>query len=114
MDIAEENPHFTGEELGTRVGKEPAVILSHDPMTFRLFDKEAGILVLTGDTHGGQIPLPSWLWTLLGYEKCAKFSQGVFENGRNKMFVSRGIGTSHVPIRIHRRPEVAVLHFEPG
>jgi predicted MPP superfamily phosphohydrolase len=112
-DIAEKDLHSFGDELRTRAGKEPAIILSHNPMSFPLFDKKAGIVVLAGDTHGGQIPLPSWLWSLLGYEKCARFSQGVFENGRNKMFVTRGIGTSHVPIRILRRPEVVVLHFEP-
>ncbi len=28
------------------------------------------------------------------------------------MYVSRGIGTSHFPIRFMRRPEITVFHFE--
>ncbi len=93
--------------------EEPVIILSHDPLNFELIDDDQDVLMLSGDTHGGQMPLPSRLWGLLGYEKCARYSHGLFERGKKKMFVSRGIGTSHVPIRIFRRPEVVVLHFLP-
>lgn len=93
--------------------EEPVIILSHDPLNFELIDDDQDVLMLSGDTHGGQIPLPSRLWGLLGYEKCARYSHGLFERGNKKMFVSRGIGTSHVPVRIFRPPEVVVLHFEP-
>ena len=37
--------------------------------------------------------------------------QGYFHEGRKMMYVSRGIGTSHLPIRILRPPELTVLHF---
>jgi len=94
------------------IGKEPAIILSHNPVIFEELDQNCNVLMLSGDTHGGQVPLPSWLWSVLGYKKNAKYSQGLFEKGRKKMFVSRGVGTSHVPVRIGRRPEVVVLHFE--
>ena len=69
--------------------------------------------MLAGDTHGGQIPLPfpSWLLRLIGYEKNASYSQGYFKKGNAKMYVSRGIGTSHIPIRLFRKPEIVVLHF---
>jgi hypothetical protein len=90
----------------------PGIILSHNPLNFELFDDDQDVLMLSGDTHGGQIPIPSWLWKFLGYEKCAWYNQGLFERGNKKMFVTRGIGTSHLPIRILRRPEVVVLHFE--
>jgi len=91
--------------------KEPAIILSHDPLNFDLFDKDQGVLVLSGDTHGGQIPVPSWIWKLLGYDKNAKYPHGLYEEGKKRMYVSRGIGTSHVPFRFLRRPEVVVIHF---
>ena len=67
--------------------------------------------MLAGDTHGGQFALPSWLWNIIGYKKNAAYSQGLFEEGNKRMFVTRGIGTSHIPIRLFRRPEVVVLHF---
>ena len=95
----------------TNDGKEPLILLSHNPLAFDTIRENQQVLMLAGDTHGGQIPLPSYLWKILGYEKCARYNQGLFENSEKKMFVSRGIGTSHLPMRILRRPEVAVLHF---
>lgn len=91
--------------------KTPAIILSHNPLIFNLIDKDQDVLILAGDTHGGQTPLPSWLWSILGYGKCARYNQGFFREGRKKMYVSRGIGTSHLPIRILCPPELVVLHF---
>ncbi|MBW1853522.1 MAG: metallophosphoesterase [Deltaproteobacteria bacterium] len=90
--------------------KTPSIILSHSPLIFDLvFDQD--VLILAGDTHGGQIPFPSWLWGILGYEKSALYNQGLFQKGQKKMYVSRGIGTSHLPIRFLRPPELVVLHF---
>lgn len=89
----------------------PSVILSHNPLSFDALDEDKEVLVLAGDTHGGQIPIPSWLWKILGYEKNAKYNQGLFKEGRKMMYVSKGVGMSHLPIRIMRRPEIVVLHF---
>jgi predicted MPP superfamily phosphohydrolase len=67
--------------------------------------------MLAGDTHGGQVPLPAWFLRIAGYDKNVLYNQGLFEEGGKKMFVSRGIGTSHIPIRLFRKPEIVVLHF---
>lgn len=91
--------------------KKPAIILSHSPLIFEQFDKDDHVLILAGDTHGGQIPLPSWFWRVMKYKKIYKYSHGFFERGQKKMFVSSGVGTSHFPVRILRPPEVVVLHF---
>jgi predicted MPP superfamily phosphohydrolase len=88
-----------------------SIILSHSPLLFDELAGDEGILVLAGDTHGGQVWLPNWLWSLLGYEKNAKYSQGLFTKGNNQMYVSRGVGTSHVRFRLMCRPEITVLHF---
>jgi hypothetical protein len=89
-----------------------AIVLSHSPLVFDMIDSGQDILVLAGDTHGGQIPLPSWVWKLLGYNKNARYEQGWFEEGKRKMYVNRGIGTSHFPIRFMRPPEITVFHFQ--
>ena len=108
---------YDGEEtlLSKRLqllkGKGPAIILSHSPLLFGLFGKDQHVLMLAGDTHGGQVPLPSWLLRIVGYDKNVFYNQGLFEEGSKKMFVSRGIGTSHIPIRIFRKPEIVVFHF---
>ena len=92
---------------------EASIILSHNPLAFDLFRSEPALLMLAGDTHGGQIPLPSFLLHLLGYEKNVRYNAGLFERGGQKLFVSRGIGTSHIPLRMFRRPVIAILSFLP-
>lgn len=104
------SPEVVKHLQNTTEGKA-AIVLSHSPLVFDLIDSDQDILVLAGDTHGGQVPLPSWLWKLLGYEKNAKYEQGWFEAGQRKMYVNRGIGTSHFPIRFMRPPEITVFHF---
>ena len=92
-----------------------AIVLSHSPLVFDLIDSNQDVLVLAGDTHGGQVPLPSWLWKLLGYEKnTTRYEQEWFEEGKKKMYVNRGVGTSHFPIRFMRPPEITVFHFQPA
>lgn len=88
-----------------------AIVLSHSPLVFDLVDDDQDVLILSGDTHGGQIPIPSWLWSLIGYAKNMKYEQGWFEKGEKKMYVNRGVGTSHFPIRFMRLPEITVFHF---
>ncbi len=102
--------YMTNEGIRFLEEKTPSIILSHSPLIFdRVLDQD--VLILAGDTHGGQIPFPSWLWGILGYEKSALYNQGLFQEGQKKMYVSRGIGTSHLPIRFLRPPELVVLHF---
>ena len=103
-DVAEMPASFLKDKI-------PAIILSHNPLIFDSIDKDYDVLILAGDTHGGQVPLPSWLWRMLGYGKNAFYDRGFFQEGLKKMYVSRGVGTSHFPLRFLRAPELVVLHF---
>ncbi len=104
---------WSGGALQPRSMRIASIILSHTPENFDKIDDDQDVFVLAGDTHGGQVPLPSWLFRILGYEKNARYDEGYFQKGRKKMYVSRGIGTSHLPLRIMRAPEVVVLEFRP-
>ena len=82
------------------------ILLAHDP---RRLAEAAALkvpLVLSGHTHGGQVVLP-----LIGPVAAQKFPvvAGVGTRDRTTMFVSRGIGTVYVPVRINCQPEIAVL-----
>jgi len=108
----------SGSQMVDGSGKRPnlagsgaSIVLSHSPLLFDELAENEGVLVLAGDTHGGQLWLPKWLWSLMGYEKNAKYSQGLFNKGNSQMYVSRGVGTSHVRFRLMCRPEVVVVHF---
>jgi len=90
----------------TRGSAAATILLAHDP---RRLAEAAGLgipLVLSGHTHGGQVVLP-----VIGAVAARKFpvAAGIASRDRTTMFVSRGLGTIYVPIRINCSPEVAVL-----
>jgi uncharacterized protein len=70
-------------------------------------------LDLSGHTHGGQVVLP-----IVGAIAARKFSPpvplmaGIGRRGDTTIFVSRGVGTIYVPVRINCPPEVAVLTLQ--
>ncbi len=105
-----------GVEIDALIRKEipenvPALVLAHNPLKFQKIDPAHPVLMLAGDTHGGQVPLPGFLWRFFGYEKNAAYNSGMFREGRKILSVSRGIGTSHLPIRLFCPAEIVVYHF---
>ncbi|MDQ3346631.1 MAG: metallophosphoesterase [Acidobacteriota bacterium] len=92
-------------------GASPSLILlAHNPL--RLVEAAAlGVpLVLSGHTHGGQVVLPG-----IGAIAAREFPVIAGRGRRNntEIFVSRGIGTVYVPVRLNCPPEVAVLTLRP-
>jgi predicted MPP superfamily phosphohydrolase len=91
-------------------GAAPAtILLAHDPRRLTEATALNVPLVLSGHTHGGQVVLP-----IVGPVAAQKFPvvAGVGRRGGTTMFVSRGVGTVYVPIRVNCPPEVAVLTLE--
>jgi predicted MPP superfamily phosphohydrolase len=92
-------------------GSSPAsVLIAHTPA--RLVEAAALSipLMLSGHTHGGQVVLPG-----LGPIAARRFPvvAGIERRQRTTIFVTRGIGTVFVPIRIACPPEVAILTLQP-
>lgn len=83
-----------------------AILLAHTPA--RLIEAAAlGVpLMLSGHTHGGQVVLPG-----LGAVAARNFPviAGLGQRDNTTAFVSRGVGTVYLPIRIDCPPEVAIL-----
>jgi len=98
-DIARLLPHSSATVL----------LLAHDP---RRLTQAAALdvpAVLSGHTHGGQVVLPG-----LGAVARRDFPvlAGVARRQNTSLFVSRGIGTVYVPIRINCPPEVALVTLQ--
>ena len=89
-----------------RDARAPVLLLAHDPR--RLVDAAALQVpaVLSGHTHGGQIVIPG-----LGALAARKYpvTAGNGRMGQTEIFVSRGIGTVYVPVRLNCPPEVAIV-----
>ncbi len=65
-------------------------------------------LVLAGHTHGGQVRLP-WFGPLEETISRGPFVMGRYEVDGTMVYVSRGIGTSYLPVRFGCAPEIVVL-----
>ena len=92
-------------------GAAPNVILlAHTPMRLIEAAALAVPLVLSGHTHGGQIVLPG-----IGAVAAREFPviAGTGRRDNTRIFVSRGVGTVYVPVRLNCPPEVAVLTLRP-
>ena len=95
-------------EIARVVGRprDTVLLLAHDP---RRLDEAASLdvpAVLSGHTHGGQVVIPG-----VGAIARRRFPvlSGLGSQGNTWMFVSRGVGTVYVPIRINCPPEVAIV-----
>lgn len=86
------------------------ILLAHDPRRLRDAAALNVPLVLSGHTHGGQVVLPG-----IGPLAARRFPivSGIGRQGRTSIFVSRGVGTVYVPIRINCPPEVALVTLTP-
>ena len=106
-DLWTRRPDVTGALGGVPDGA-PAIVLTHSPDVFP--DVPARVaLTLAAHTHGGQVRLPLIGPPVVPSRYGQRYAAGhVVEDGRH-LFVTTGIGTSIIPIRIGVPPEIAVL-----
>jgi predicted MPP superfamily phosphohydrolase len=71
-------------------------------------------LVLSGHTHGGQVVLP-WIGAPIvpsGYGQ--KYRYGLVQSPGAKIYVTSGVGTLPIAVRINCPPEVALITLRGG
>jgi len=95
------------------------VLLAHDPIMIEKVLKRTELridLVLAGHTHGGQLVLPG-IGPMYRSYTTVTYTNGWFDftvretagDRRLRLFVSRGYGTSHVPLRLNAPAEAHVF-----
>jgi predicted MPP superfamily phosphohydrolase len=87
------------------------IALTHDPDTFPSLRDRADV-TLAGHTHGGQVGLP--LLRRAAAPTSGGYTGGEVREGGGYMYVSRGVGTTGLPIRFAAPPEIAVLRIRSG
>jgi hypothetical protein len=105
----------------------PSIVATHSPTLGRrnarrvgeasilsLAARSGADLVLCGHTHGGQVNLP-WIGAVYvpGQKLLPKLVHGVYTSGATSMYVTSGLGTSHVPMRFLCPPEAALIAWYP-
>ncbi|HMQ79077.1 MAG TPA: metallophosphoesterase [Ignavibacteria bacterium] len=88
----------------------PKVLLCHKPYGFDTLAAKEIDLVLSGHTHGGQVvPLKFGSFNLSFAATVSKYIEGIYKIGKSNMYVSRGIGSVGLPIRINCPPEITKI-----
>jgi len=86
----------------------PVLLVTHNPDLFPSVPARA-TLTLAGHTHGGQVRLPLIGAPIVPSAYGQRYARGlVVERGRH-LFVSTGIGTSDLPVRLGVPPTIFVL-----
>lgn len=90
------------------------IILNHCPeyVSAIFARKEQDIktdLILSGHTHGGQISL--FGWTPYLPPGSGAYPHGWYESNGERMYVSKGVGTSLLPVRFGARAEIAMFYW---
>ena len=90
------------------------ILLLHDPIGWKhaLACKNQPELTLSGHTHGMQLGLPGghlspsvWLH---------KTWRGLYRQGESNLFITVGLGTMGMAVRIFMPPEIVVITVKPG
>lgn len=96
-----------------RISTSPTIVLQHSPGFFSSTHHTAHrdiALSLSGHTHGGQIAL--FGKTLFTPQGSGEYTAGWYDTDWGRLFVSKGIGTSIMPVRFGARPEVVFFHLQ--
>lgn len=92
---------------------EPAILLSHTP-DVHAFAPDNVRLIVAGHTHGGQVCLPGFGPVITMSRLPRHQAHGLHQIGGRHLFVTGGIGTSGLPVRFLRPPEVGLLELIPA
>jgi len=102
------------QALGDMRASDCCLLLCHNPDYVETLRDPRVSLVFSGHTHGGQVLIP-----LVGPPKVpsrygTKYLAGLVRTPWTQVFVTRGLGTSGVPLRFRARPEINLLTLAPA
>ncbi len=96
----------------------PRILLAHRP---ELFDSYCSVsneikpdLVLSGHAHGGQFRIPFVNKGIVAPHQgfFPKYTSGLYTSESGvQMVVSRGLGSSIIPVRLNNRPHLPIVHL---
>lgn len=96
--------------LETAQEQIPKILLCHRPYFFEQAANRNIDLTLSGHTHGGQIVFTKIRENVIAPARLASpYVMGQYTIGSSQMYVSRGIGTVGIPIRINCPPEITKI-----
>jgi len=108
-----DGPYLEGAE-GLVAPEMANLLLSHNPDTFPAAVRKGFDAVLSGHTHGGQVTVEILQQTLNFARFVTPFVAGLYRIDRRSCYVTAGIGTIALPVRIGAPPEITLLRLAPA
>lgn len=93
---------------------EPVFVMMHNPV--EIDQVPASVTAsFAGHTHGGlfNIPFADHV-KLVPADTDKSLARGLVRIGRKNLFVSSGIGSNSIPLRVNLRPEIAIVTIRGG
>lgn len=108
-DLWHGSPDPEGATSGAPEGA-PRVLVCHNPHTVDLLPPRSAELILAGHTHGWQVYIPGVSRAFIRKEK-ARYRHGFYHTHAGLMYVTSGVGHSHVPVRFRSSSEVVLFEL---
>ena len=90
---------------------EVNVLLSHNPDVFQVAAAQGFDLILAGHTHGGQVNFEILHRNVNVALAFTPYVRGLYTQGNSSIYVSSGLGTIGVPVRVGAPPEVSLIQL---
>ena len=103
----------SGARCATSPTDAPVILLSHDPDVFPAVPARVALTV-SGHLHGGQVGVPVVRRPFLPSRFGERYARGHVTEGGRHLFVTTGIGTTGLPVRLLAPPEAIVLALSPA
>lgn len=105
-DLQTGKPDINKSLAGTN---SPTILITHSPDIY--YDVKNKVdLILAGHVHGGQIYIPFFGAPIVPSIYGSKFAKGLINETDNKMIITKGLGTSILPLRFCSVPEIIVIN----
>jgi len=86
------------------------IVIAHHPDRFNQIRNRNIDLFLAGHSHNGQVKLP-FLGAIVKAAGARNYYDDEYHIGDTRMFISSGIGTTIMPIRLFNRPSINLYRF---
>ena len=105
-----EKPYLVGAERLIQPGLLN-VLLSHNPDVFPVAASKGYALTIAGHTHGGQVDFEILHQHVNIARAFTPFTRGLYRRGNSSVYVSSGLGTIGMPVRLGAPPEVSLIRL---
>lgn len=111
VDYQQMHTNYLAHTADLVAGGKLNLLLSHNPDVFRTAAAQGWNVVLAGHTHGGQVNVEILHRNMNVARFYTPWVRGAYHLGGSAIYVSSGIGTIGMPIRLGAPPEISVVQL---